>query len=83
MRRLALCLPLLVTTACSTAALVQASALPTRCPEHQLEISEANQPLEGPSSWTAICRAPDAEPQAWFCSRAQTQTEAICTDLPR
>jgi hypothetical protein len=82
-RRPALCLILLATSACSAAALAHASAEPTGCPEQQLEIRDTHQPLEGPSSWTAICRAPGAEPREWFCSRAGEAQRVICTDVPR
>jgi hypothetical protein len=80
-RRLAPCL-LLATTACSSAALAHASAEPTNCPEDQLEISDAHQPLEGPSSWTAKCRAPGLEYE-WFCSRAGEAQQVICSTVPR
>jgi hypothetical protein len=82
-RRLALCLILIACSACSASALVRASAEPTACPEQQLEISDAHLPLEGPSSWTATCRAPGAEPREWFCSRAGEAQRVICTDVPR
>ncbi len=81
MRRL-LPATLLLTSACSTAALAQASAEPTGCAEAQLEIVDAHQPMDGPSSWTAICRAPDEPPREWFCSRAGELRRVICTDVP-
>lgn len=74
---------LATTSACSSAALAHASAEPTGCPEDQLEIVEAHTPLEGPSSWTAICRPPEGEPREWFCSRAGDIHRVICSDLPR
>jgi hypothetical protein len=80
-RRLAPCL-LLVTTACSSAALAHASAEPTGCPEQQLEISEAHQPLEGPSYWTATCQAPGTQSE-WFCSRAGEAQRVICSNVPK
>jgi hypothetical protein len=80
-RRLA-CLLLLATTACSPAALAHDSVEPTGCPEEQLEISDAHQPLEGPSYWTATCREPGNEWE-WFCSRAGEAQRVICSHLPR
>gem|GEM_PF-3580954 len=62
---------------CSTG-LATASAEPTGCPAEQLEISDARQPMEGPSSWNASC---SADGQRWFCSRAHQRV--ICTTDPR
>ncbi|PRQ04351.1 hypothetical protein ENSA5_08290 [Enhygromyxa salina] len=73
---------LLSSLACSPARLAQMSAEPTACPAEQIEISEANQPMEGPSSWTATCLAQsDAVEQKWFCSRMHEKV--ICTEDPR
>ncbi|PRP99282.1 hypothetical protein [Enhygromyxa salina] len=78
-------LVLLSSLACTPAGLAQISAEPTACPSEQLEISEAHQPLEGPSSWTATCFASsgngEAPPQKWFCSRMHQRV--ICTEDPR
>jgi hypothetical protein len=63
--------------------LAKMSAEPTNCPEEHLEITEAHQPYEGPSSWTATCRAPDREPMEWFCSRAGEAQRVICSYVPR
>lgn len=63
--------------------LAHASAEPTGCAAEQLEIANPHQPMEGPSSWTAICRPPDAEPQEWFCSRAGEAHRVICSEVPR
>ncbi|KIG15287.1 hypothetical protein DB30_05714 [Enhygromyxa salina] len=75
---------LLASVACTPAGLAQISAEPTACPSERLEISEAHQPMEGPSSWTATCLAAngaDAPPQKWFCSRMHQRV--ICTEDPR
>jgi hypothetical protein len=75
-------LALLLVSGCSASMLAHASAEPTGCPEAQLEIVDAHQPMEGPSSWTAICRGPDGEPHEWFCSRAGEAQRVICSDIP-
>lgn len=68
--------------ACSASELARMSVEPTACPVERIEISEAHQPWEGPSSWTATCSAAaDAEPQKWFCSK--THERVICTEDPR
>lgn len=72
---------LLMGVACTPAGLAQISAEPTACPSEGLEISEARQPMEGPSSWTATClAAADGQPQKWFCSRMHQRV--ICTEDP-
>lgn len=70
-------------SACSSAALAHVSAEPTGCPEDQLEIVDAHTPLEGPSSWTAVCRPAEGQPREWFCSRAGDIHRVICTNVPR
>jgi hypothetical protein len=72
---------LLALTGCG-AALANASAEPTGCAAEHLEILDAHQPMEGPSSWTAVCRVPGAEPQTFFCSRAGEAHRVICSDVP-
>ena len=72
---------LLALTGCGSA-LASATAEPTGCAANQLEILDAHQPMEGPSSWTAVCRAPGAEPKQFFCSRAGEAHRVICTDVP-
>lgn len=72
----------LLSLACSSPMLAADSAEPTSCPEDQLEISEVNQPMEGPSSWVATCQA-EGRQQRWFCSRAATTLSVICTEDPR
>jgi hypothetical protein len=82
--RTALSLLLLASTslACSQSALAQMSAEPTACPAERIAISEAHQPWEGPSSWTATCSATDGGAgQKWFCSKAHERV--ICTEDPR
>jgi len=74
---------LVLSSGCSGAALAEASEAPTGCAAEQIEISEAHQPWEGPSSWTATCKAPDGQLREWFCSRAGEAREVICTDVPR
>lgn len=79
-------LVLLSIVACTPAGLAQISAEPTACPSERLEISEAHQPMEGPSSWTATCLSAnngdgDTPPQKWFCSRMHQRV--ICTEDPR
>jgi hypothetical protein len=66
--------------ACSPAGLAQMSAEPTACAAEQLEITESHQPMEGPSSWTAICTRSDGGKQKWFCSKAHERV--ICTEDP-
>lgn len=66
--------------ACTPAGLAQLSAEPTSCPAEQLDITDSHQPMEGPSSWTATCRPPGADPVKWFCSKAHERV--ICTEDP-
>lgn len=80
--RLLILAALLTLGAGCSAGLAQASAEPTACPIDRLEISEAHQPMEGPSSWTATCVGEDGAPQQkWFCSKAHQKV--ICTEDPR
>jgi hypothetical protein len=68
--------------ACSASELAQMSAEPTACPAERIAITEAHQPWEGPSSWTATCAAADGGGgQKWFCSK--THDRVICTEDPR
>jgi hypothetical protein len=72
----------LTSVACSSSERARMSAEPTACPDERIEISEAHQPWEGPSSWTATCSATDAGvAQKWFCSK--THDRVICTEDPR
>lgn len=71
-----------LSVACSASELAQMSAEPTACPAERIEISDAHQPWEGPSSWTATCSAAaDGGEQKWFCSK--THERVICTEDPR
>jgi hypothetical protein len=75
---------LVLTSACSAADLAQMSAEPTACSPERIEISDARQPWEGPSSWTATCSAGadgGGHKQKWFCSK--THDRVICTEDPR
>jgi hypothetical protein len=72
---------LLALSGCGSA-LANASAEPTRCPTEYIQILDVHQPMEGPSSWTALCRVPGAEPKQFFCSRAGEAHRVICTDVP-
>jgi hypothetical protein len=67
----------LTSLACSASELARMSAEPTACPAEQIVISEAHQPWEGPSSWTATCSGG----QKWFCSKSHERV--ICTEDPR
>jgi hypothetical protein len=66
---------------CSASELARMSAEPTACAEERIEISDAHQPWEGPSSWTATCSGADGGGQKWFCSK--THDRVICTEDPR
>ncbi|NVB41225.1 hypothetical protein G6O69_25525 [Pseudenhygromyxa sp. WMMC2535] len=62
---------------CTSSSLARDSAEPTQCAAEAIEISDARQPLDGPSSWTATC---GETKQAWFCSRIHQRV--ICTEDP-
>jgi hypothetical protein len=73
---------LLTSLACSASGLAQMSAEPTACAAERITISDAHQPWEGPSSWTATCSAADGGgQQKWFCSKSHERV--ICTEDPR
>jgi hypothetical protein len=70
----------LTSLACTASGLAQMSVEPTGCAAEHVQISDAHQPWEGPSSWTATCSA-EGDGKKWFCSKSHERV--ICTEDPR